>query len=70
MSELYKAEVVLKGKDVPDFGLGKGVISSQLIDFSKVSSLATKAAAMIGTEKKMVESVVEVRWKEIDDDEV
>jgi len=70
----FRADVVVKShKDainlsMPDFGLGKGVLST--CEVTVKGKIMTKdkvllASTMIETEKELINDAVEVKWTEI-----
>jgi hypothetical protein len=62
------AEVVLKGKKAPDFGLGKGVISTFEIDFKDNGGRGFDSPifvmAVAAKERELIQDAVKVRWTE------
>lgn len=68
----FLAEVVIKASKpskLPDFGLGRGVMSSQEITFTDDRGWGFKtpmfALAMLDHERRLVDMAVEVRWTPI-----
>lgn len=70
-SKTLIAEVVIRSKHpkkLPDFGIGKGVLSREEIVYKDVKNRGFKsplfAMALAEHEDKMIQDVVEVRWIE------
>lgn len=67
----FLAEVVIVSKSdkVPDFGLGKGVLSQQEITFNDAFGRGfnnpTFAMALVEHEDRLIRSMVGVRWTEV-----
>lgn len=58
-------KVILKGRRVPDFGIGKGVL--QIAEFSFIhrkSNGPLFAAEMINYEQVMVRELIRFKWEE------
>ncbi len=65
----FVLSVVVKGKDVPDFGgLGKGVLVTQEVSFTDEAdqgfNTATFEAAKRVQEDRLANMVLEFRWEE------
>ena len=67
----FIARVVIKSKHpekVPDFGLGKGVLSEQEVTFKDKMGRGFDsplfAMSMVDFEKDMIDAIVEVKWEE------
>ena len=63
----YIARVVLKGKSVPDFGLGKGIVSEQEVTFNDKNNRGEKSpllmAAKLEQADRMLNEVAEVTFE-------
>lgn len=67
----FICRVVIKSKHpekVPDFGLGKGVLSEQEVTFKDKMGRGFDnplfAMSMVDFEKDMIDAAVEVKWEE------
>ena len=66
----FKAQVVIRSKSdkVPDFGLGKGVLATQEIEFvddGRGFKSPMFAVVLMEHEDRLIKEAVEVRWKEV-----
>lgn len=65
----YIAKVIVNGKKVPDFGMGKGVLSEQEIAFTDEGGHGFKnsifAMALVEHGDRLLKEACRVEWKEL-----
>lgn len=70
----FKVRVVVKGNKVPNFGLGKGVLSETIFTFTDEKNWGWKHPSFLqqkmAVEDGLVKQVVECRWKEIPEKDI
>ena len=67
--KFYIAKVIINAKNVPDFGMGKGVLAEQEIGFTDEHGYGFNSALFVRAkmehEDRLLKEMCRVEWKEI-----